>query len=130
MCGSSLEPAHIAQPAQAGRTMRLEGRPCRAGLGSEHRPCVAELSTAGPVYLGGECELRPVSRHPGGPPWSHLRLAPLTLSGPPPGAALSLTTRRCKGPLQARDLPRVCTVTASAQRQSLGHHKRPWLHVL
>lgn len=67
--------AHRARPAgrqdnEAGREA-LSGR----GWGSEHRPCVAELSTAGPVYLGGECELRPVSRAPGeappGPPGLH-----------------------------------------------------------
>ena len=33
MCGSSLEPAHIT--TACGRTMRPEGGPLKAGLGSE-----------------------------------------------------------------------------------------------
>lgn len=44
MCGSSLEPAHIAHGLQAGRTMRLEGRPCWGGAGGQSTGPVSQSS--------------------------------------------------------------------------------------
>lgn len=44
MCGSSLEPAHVAHGLQAGRTTRPEGGPVRAGLGSELKDPVSQSS--------------------------------------------------------------------------------------
>lgn len=104
-------PAACRQVGQRGP----KGGPIRAGLGVRAQgPCVPELSTAGPAYLGGERELRPVTRAPGEAPSEPPGLHPPTPHGHHLRQALSLP-HRCKSQLKARDLPRVCTVTASTQ---------------